>query len=82
MRDMWLVAALAAWAGCLTQSKFEERYIEKRCEEVARCAGSNNDECLVLDIECGDGGYDRGAARDCLQRRRPGLRVPGQADVV
>lgn len=66
MRDVLWLAVLVVGAGCLTQSKFEERYLEKRCEETAKCAGSSSDECLVLDIECSDGDYDRGAARDCL----------------
>lgn len=66
MRVGLLIALSWTVSGCLSQSSFEDRYTDKRCEETARCAGSSGEECLVLDIECSSGDFDRGAARDCL----------------
>lgn len=61
--------ATAMLTGCLTLESFEERVIEKKCEEDARCATAGmQGDCALFRVPAANlCNFDRAAAERCLR---------------
>ena len=75
MRNLVLAAATTlTLVGCLSQSAYEEKFVEKYCEEWKACNTATPDDCPMegsgtgtTTAEAEDNcDYDSGAAKDCL----------------
>ena len=70
MRNLLYVSALVALGGCLSQTKFEEKFADKYCEEYLACTTAEGATCGegtgTTDAEPVACEFDKAAAKACL----------------